>query len=117
MHKTMFQFKPLTFKSKNETDSAQSSPKDCTTGSTLSSSPFEWMTRRKKSLSLSFSDHNSTSSNLSSPVLQSPVKVIVNVIEEFKRDLEHALRLRDVFILEEDNGFTILQVSKLKTKS
>ena len=109
MLKTMFQLRPNVLKSQSEEDLQRSPPKHLDVSP--SSSPFEWITKRRAS-SLHL-DHSNDSSLASTPTKMSPVKSMVNLIEDFKKDFELALRARDVFILQENNGFSMLQVISL----
>ena len=107
MLKTMFQIKPLLFKSQTEDgDTDASAPNS--SESSPSSSPFDWMTK-KRSLSLTF-DRSGPVPVTPTPTKDSPVKTVVNLIEDLRKDMELALRFRDVFILEEDDRFLVLQV-------
>lgn len=107
MLKTMFQIKPLLLKSQTvDGDSEIRTPTP--SEDAPSSSPFDWMSR-KRALSLNL-DRTNSSSLSSTPTKDSPVKAVVNLIEDLRKDMELALRLRDVFILQEEDKFIILQV-------
>ena len=111
MLKTMFQLKPNILKSHSEENLPRCPPKHLDV--TPSSSPFEWITKKRaSSLNLEHSNNNSLTST---PTKLSPVKSMVNLIEDFKKDVELVLRSRDVYILEENDGFTVLQVKFLPT--
>ena len=111
MLKTMFQLKPNVLKSHSEESLPRCPPQHLDVSPT--SSPFEWITK-KRSFSLN-SEHSSSGSLASTPTKLSPVKSMVNLIEDFKKDLELVLRSRDVYILEENDGFLMLQVHNRKT--
>jgi len=111
MLKTVLQLKPNILKSHSEENLRQSPPKHLDVSP--SSSPFEWITKRRTS-SLN-SDYSNNSSLASTPNKLSPVKSMVNLIEDFKKDVELVLRSRDVFILEEKDGFSMLQVKYFPT--
>jgi len=102
-----FQFKPLVFKAQSAPNSTASSPSTPTTTPAWGNQrSFDWVMRRRTSTQ---TGAESSPESASSVVARS--SPVTNIIDDFKRELELALRLRDVYILEEESGFSFLQVS------